>query len=98
MKLNFDHDSQSISVDLTPSGKSFRVDVGGETIEAQILQAKDGKLDLLINGKRVTAYVSSDRMRRWVTVNGRTLLFNKSSGGRRSGGGPAGMLPMLRHR
>ena len=87
MKLNFDHEGQSISVDLTPSGKSFRVDALGETIEAQILQAKDGKLDLLIDGQRVTAYVSSDQTRRWVTVNGRTLLLNKSSGGRRSSSG-----------
>ena len=87
MKLNFDHEGQSISVDLTTSGKSFRLDVEGETVEAQILQAKDGKLDLLIDVKRVTAYVSSDHTRRWVTVNGRTLLFNKSSGGRRSSSG-----------
>ena len=87
MKLNFDHEGQSISVDLTPSGKSFRVDALGGTIEAQILQAKDGKLDLLIDGQRVTAYVSSDQTRRWVTVNGRTLLLNKSSGGRRSSSG-----------
>ena len=87
MKLNFDHEGQSISVDLTPPGKSFRVDALGETIEAQILQAKDGKLDLLIDGQRVTAYVSSDQTRRWVTVNGRTLLLNKSSGGRRSSSG-----------
>jgi biotin carboxyl carrier protein len=87
VKVSFDHNGQSFSVDLTPAGKSYRVRAGEEIVEAQILQAKDGKLDLLIDGKRVTAYVSSDNKRRWVTVNGRTLVFNKSTGGRRGAGG-----------
>jgi acetyl/propionyl-CoA carboxylase alpha subunit len=87
VKVNFEHDGQSFSVDLTPAGKSYRVEAGAETVEVQILHTKDGKLDLLIDGKRVTVYVSSDHNRRWVTVNGRTLVFNKSTGGHRSGGG-----------
>jgi acetyl/propionyl-CoA carboxylase alpha subunit len=87
VKVNFEHNGQSFSVDLTPAGKSYLVKAGEATVEVQILQAKDGKLDLLIDGKRVAAYVSSDNNRRWVTVNGRTLVFNKSTGGRRSGSG-----------
>jgi biotin carboxyl carrier protein len=61
--------------------------MGEETVDVEILQAKEGKLDLLINGKRVTAYVSSDNTKRWVTVNGHTILLTKSSATRRSGGG-----------
>ena len=87
MKLNFEHEGQSFSVDLTPAGKLYRVAVNNTDIDAEILQAKDGRLDLLIDGKRVTAYVSSDGTRRWVTVTGRTLVLNKSAGGRRSAGG-----------
>jgi biotin carboxyl carrier protein len=86
VKVIFDHDDQSFSVDLTPSGRSYLIKVGEKTIDAQILLAKDGRLDLLIDGRRVTAYVSSDNAKRWVTVNGRTILLNKSAG-RRSGGG-----------
>ena len=86
MKVNFDHDGQSFSVDLTPSGSSYRASVGEKTVDAQILQAKDGKLDLLIDGRRLTAYVSSDNAKRWVTVNGRTILLNKSAGSRSRGG------------
>ena len=74
-------------IDLTPAGKSYRVDIGEKTVDAQILSAADGRLDLLIDGKHVTAYVSSDQARRWVTVNGRTLVFSKSGAGRRSGVG-----------
>ena len=87
MKINFDHDGQSFSVDLTPIGKSYRIDTGETSVEAEILSAKDGRLELLIDGRHVTAHVSSDNTRYWVTVNGHTLVFNKSAGGRKRGGG-----------
>ena len=83
MKISFDHNSGSSSVDLTPAGKLYRVTIGDKTIDAEIVRAKDGKLDLLIDGKRVTAYVSSDNAKRWVTINGQTLMLTKSSEARR---------------
>lgn len=87
MKINYEHNGQSFALGLAQAGKSYRVDMGETAAEAQILSAKDGRLELLIDGRHVTAYVSSDNTRRWVTVNGRTLVFNKSAGGRKSGGG-----------
>ena len=87
MKTTFEHDSQIFTVDLVPAGKAFRINVTDQTMEAQILEAKEGRLELLIDGQRVTAYVSSDHAKRWVTVNGRTLVLNKPAGGRKSGGG-----------
>lgn len=87
MKLIFDHDSQSFPIDLILSAKSYRVTIGDKTVEIEILQVKDAKLDLLIDGKRVTAYVSSDNAKRWVTVNGQTFVLTKSSGAKRRGTG-----------
>ncbi|MGE5462998.1 MAG: acetyl-CoA carboxylase biotin carboxyl carrier protein subunit [Syntrophothermus sp.] len=89
MKLSFDHNAQSFPIDLVPEGSSYRIRLDEKTVEAGILQAKDGRLDLLIDGKRVTAYVSSDDARRWVTVNGQTLILTKSSGARKNRGGHA---------
>ena len=43
------------------------------------------KLNLLIDGQHVTAYVSSDNTKRWVTVNGQTFVLTKSSGARKGG-------------
>ncbi|HJS18079.1 MAG TPA: biotin/lipoyl-containing protein [Anaerolineales bacterium] len=87
MKLTFDHDSKSFPIDLTPSGKFYRVTMGDKSFDVEILQAKEGKLELLIDGKRVTAYISYDNANRWVTVNGQTILLTKSSGARKTGGG-----------
>ena len=87
MKFSFEHNSQVIPVDLAPTGKSYRATIGEISVNVEILQAKDGKLDLLVDGERVTAYVSSDHSKRWVTVNGQTLLLSKSSGARQSGHG-----------
>ena len=90
MKFSFEGNSGTIPVELTPggSGKSYRAMIGEKTVDVEILQAKDGLLDLLIDGQRVTAYVSSDNAKRWVTVNGQTFVLTKPAAGtRKSGGG-----------
>ena len=86
MKLNFEQNPKSFPVELTPSGKSYRATIGDKTFDAEIIRAEDGKLDLLIDGKRVSAYISSDGAKRWVTVNGQTFVLTKSSGTKRGGG------------
>lgn len=83
MKFSFDHNSASISIDLTQTGKSYRATIGDQEVNVEIVKASDGRLDMLIDGKRVTAYVSSDNAKRWVTIHGQTLVLTKSSGARR---------------
>jgi biotin carboxyl carrier protein len=89
MKTVFDHNSQTFPVELTPgrSGKSHRLILGGETVEVEILGMHAGQLNLRIDGERVTAYISSDNAKRWVTINGRTVFLTKRSGSRKSGHG-----------
>lgn len=87
MIFSFTHHSDSLFIDLIASGRSYRVIVEGKTAEAEILRAENGKLDLLVDGVRVTAYVSSDKAKRWITVNGRTFVLTKQTGSRKSGGG-----------
>ena len=82
MKITFDN----TVIELTPSNKSsYRATMGDKTVDVEILGTQDGQLNLLVDGKRVTAYVSSDNAKRWVTINGRTYLLTKQSGSRRSG-------------
>jgi biotin carboxyl carrier protein len=89
MKITFDHNSQSFTIDLmlNSSGKSYRATVGDKTVDVEIIRAENGKLDLLVDGERVITYVSSDAAKRWVTVNGQTVVLTKSSGAKRSGAG-----------
>jgi biotin carboxyl carrier protein len=83
MKSTFDNRI----VELTASGKGYVATLEDESVAVEIIRSKDGQLDLLIDGKRVTAYVSSENAKRWVTVNGQTFLLTKSSGARKSGHG-----------
>lgn len=83
MKITLDN----TTIDITPTGKSYRAAFGDKIVEVEILRAEGGQLELLVDGKRVTAYVSSDNAKRWVTINGRTVLLTKQSGSRRSAGG-----------
>jgi len=76
MKITFD---QTV-IDLTPQGKSYRATIGDTNFEVEIIHAKDGQLEMLIDSERVMAYVSVDGAKRWVTVNGQTVVLTKSSG------------------
>ena len=83
MKITFDNST----LDLTSTGKSYRATVGDKTVDVEIIRVDNGKLDLLIDNQRVTAYVSSDGAKRWVTINGQTIVLTKVSGaGRKSTG------------
>lgn len=84
MKITFD----TTTIDLVPTGSSYRATLGDKTVKVEILHAdvEQGRLDLLINTQHVTTYVSSDNARRWVTVDGQTFVLTKSSGARRRGG------------
>jgi biotin carboxyl carrier protein len=61
--------------------------MGDTSVEVEIVHAENGKLDLLIEGKRVTAYLSSENAKHWITINGQTFVLTKSSGARRGGHG-----------
>ena len=78
MKITFDDQT----LELTPagSGKSYRAMRGNKTVEVEIARVQSGQLELLIDGQRVAAYVSSDGAKRWVTIHGQTFVLTKSSG------------------
>ena len=63
-----------------PSGDQYIATVNGKTVTVQVVRAADGRMDLLGDGQRVTAHVSSDMAKRWVTGNGQTLMLTKTSG------------------
>jgi 3-methylcrotonyl-CoA carboxylase alpha subunit len=67
-------------LEITPCGDYYCATFKGEDARVEVLRAESGKMDLLIDGRRVTAYVSSDMAKRWVTINGRTALLTKTSG------------------
>jgi biotin carboxyl carrier protein len=83
MKLNFN----DTTLDISSNGRLFTLTLDDRPIEAEILHSENGKLDLLIDGKRVPAYVSSENTRYWVTVNGQTFVLTKTSGARKAGHG-----------
>lgn len=72
-----------IALDLTPDGKDYQIAIGDKTVLVKILHSENGRLDLSLDGQRVTAYVSSDGARRWVTVSGQTFVLTKSTAGTR---------------
>lgn len=83
MKITF----SDKTLDISSNGRTFSLTLDEKTIHAEVIHAEHGKLDLLIDGKRVTAYVSSDNAKRWVTIHGQTYVLTKLSGSRKGGHG-----------
>lgn len=79
MKTTFD----TQTIELNPSGDNFVAVLDGKTVNVQIIRAANGRMDLLVDGQRVTAHVSSDMTKRWVTINGQTLMVTKTSGAKK---------------
>jgi len=76
MKINFD----TQTLEINPSGDNYVATMDGKTISVQIIRAEDGRMDLLVDGQRVNAHVSSDMAKRWVTIDGHTIMLTKTSG------------------
>jgi biotin carboxyl carrier protein len=76
MKTTFD----TQTIELNPSDDGYVAILSGKTVNVQIIRAANGRMYLLVDGQRVTAHVSSDMAKRWVTVNGQTLMLTKTSG------------------
>ncbi len=76
MKTTFD----TQTIEINPTGENFTAYIDGKNVNIQILRAANGRMDLLIDGQRVTAHVSSDMAKRWVTLNGQTMMLTKTSG------------------
>jgi acetyl/propionyl-CoA carboxylase alpha subunit len=82
MKITLDNQA----IDLTPTGKSYRLTLGERTYQAEIVRSQAGRLDLRIDGHPTSARVSLDGKRVWVTLAGRTYLLTQSSGAARGTG------------
>jgi biotin carboxyl carrier protein len=76
MKINFG----SQILELNPAGENYIASMDGKTVSVKIVRVENGHMDLLIDGERVTAYVSSDMAKRWVTMDGHTSMLTKTSG------------------
>jgi acetyl/propionyl-CoA carboxylase alpha subunit len=85
--MKFTFGDQTLELTPSGSGKSYRVDIAGKTADVEIIRSNNGQWELLIDGQRVTAYVSSEGEKRWVTVNGQTFVLTKSSGAKRKSAG-----------
>ncbi len=81
MKVNFN----DTVLDISSNGKSFALTLEDKTVHAEVLHEENGKLDLLVDGQHITAYISFENAKRWVTVNGQTFVLTKSSGTRKGG-------------
>ena len=85
MKSYFEHNGEVFTLDVTPLAEGYQVQLGDRTATVHFARGADGQLTFILDGRKVEAHVSIDGKRRWVSFGGVTLVFEKTSGGRRAG-------------
>jgi acetyl/propionyl-CoA carboxylase alpha subunit len=87
MKFHFERNGEVYTLDVTPLAEGYRVQLGERVVRVRFARGADGQLTFILDGRKVEAHISTDGKRRWVSVGGKTLVFEKTSGQRRSGAG-----------
>ncbi len=85
MKSHFEHDGEVYTLDVTPLAEGYQVQFGDRTAAVRFARGADGQLTFILDGRKVEAHISTDGARRWVSFGGKTLVFEKTAGGRRGG-------------
>jgi len=87
---------EGYAVELTPDGTGFKASLGDQVVEVEVEGSMDtGRLELRLNGRKVTAYVTPDGTKRWVTVDGQTYLLTLAgAAGERGGASREGALEL----
>jgi pyruvate carboxylase len=78
MKTTFN--TQTIEIDPSNDGYIATLDDKNVFIKVIRVDLQNNKMELLVDDKRVIAHVSSDLAKRWVTIDGTTILLTKTSG------------------
>jgi biotin carboxyl carrier protein len=86
MKQTYTYQNKPFSIDLAQSGKVYTVIFGGRTFSVELIRVDGERLDLSIDVVATSAYISKDGVKRWVTVNGQTLVLTNSNEARKSAG------------
>jgi acetyl/propionyl-CoA carboxylase alpha subunit len=70
------------TIEINPSNDGYVATLADKNIFIKIMRVdlQNNKMELLIDNKRIIAHVSSDGAKRWVTINGQTILLTKTSG------------------
>ena len=85
-KLSFN----ASEIEITPDGTGFAASWDGQSHHVEVLEEWGGRLDLVIDGRHVPAYISADGQTRWVTIAGRTARLTRRSAAARAGAGHDG--------
>jgi len=70
------------TIEINPANDGYVATLENKNLFIKIIRVdlQNGKMDVLIDNKRVIAHVSSDGAKRWVTINGQTWMLTKTSG------------------
>lgn len=74
-KLAFD----DVALDVTSNDHGYTILLGGHPYRVELTGSASGGLELMVDGQRALAFVTSDGQRRWVSVHGRTFVLTKTS-------------------
>ena len=69
-------DTEAVEVRAESSGSGYTVTLGQRTVFVEAATLREGELSFVLDGARHTAHIAADGMRRWVAVDGRTVVLD----------------------
>lgn len=90
MKLNYSFDKQLHTVTLDRTAQEIMLEVDGTPIHVVVTGVVSPRITLMRQGKPFTAYVIQAGSKRWVHVNGRTVVLTREIASGRLGGAHPG--------
>ncbi len=68
--------AEAVEVRVEKAGSGYTVTLGQRTVIVEAATLREGELSFVLDGARQTAYVAAEGARRWVAVNGRTVVLD----------------------
>ncbi len=92
MDFCYQYGEQLINVRVEKSGAGYVVTIGEQTFAVRAAQLREGELSFMLDSVRGTALVAADGPRRWVALDGQTVMLSVADPTKRArrGKGAAG--------
>ncbi|MGQ0601792.1 MAG: biotin/lipoyl-containing protein [Anaerolineales bacterium] len=76
MNLIYRVGDETMTLHIEKSGAGFAVTIGERTFTVDAASLREGELSFTLDGARHTAHVATDGARRWVAMNGQTVVLD----------------------
>lgn len=78
MKYTYQYLHEPFTLEVSPRGNHYQVKSGDINLSVEVIHRENIFLDLLIDGRKVRAFLTTNGQKRWVTIQGQTFVLTRA--------------------